>query len=270
MGAHPSNRLCFHPSDRVAANLAMLVVGWLAVFMADQKSAVVFSVVTTKGGDGKPTVAAHLASVWHKAGHRVLLVDIDKGGASSSTKLAKVMRKQGHSFPPVTTLDGELLATDLRRVANGFDIIIVDGTPGVSRSTLEAMRVADFVLIPVTPGVFSIWEVPEVAQLLEHARASRPSNRPVRAAVLFNKYMSQPVATRKTIKALAKQGIPVLRTKIHLRPTYMKQAIVFNGSPRSEAAREMIALAREVFERLANDNQTTTGSNDEQKQRAAS
>ena len=108
----------------------------------------VVSFVTQKGGSGKSTTAASVAVAAFQAGRRVFLIEIDRQGSLSDWAESR----QAETGPDVERVDAtalELALSTLRK--EGYDLAIID-TPGVdSPAANEAMRLADFCLIPCRP-----------------------------------------------------------------------------------------------------------------------
>ena len=52
--------------------------------------------------------------------------------------------------------------------------MIIDGPPGIARTTAEAVRAADLVLIPVKPGPWDVWAVSDIVDAGRRARQLPP------------------------------------------------------------------------------------------------
>jgi chromosome partitioning protein len=202
--------------------------------------ALVLSVVALKGGVGKSTVALNVGSCLHRSGHRTLLVDADSQGTLRAW--AAKGAEAGWDGPPVIGLDGPALRRDLERVAAGFDLAIIDGPPRLGSETRAAMLVADFVLMPVTPGAADVWALRDTLALLEDARSMRPE---LAAAIVLNR------ADRTTLAALTKSaigsmGVPVLEASFGARVVYGEATLagkaVVDYAPDSPARLEVEAV----------------------------
>ena len=145
----------------------------------------IISIVNQKGGVGKTTTAVNLAAGLGRQGKRVLLVDIDPQGNSTSGYGVN-KRAVGTSSYHVLTRDAEIAAATLRtefegvslvpatidlagaeiemidrprreavlsralaKVRGTYDFILLDCPPSLGLITLNALTASDTVLVPV-------------------------------------------------------------------------------------------------------------------------
>ena len=209
----------------------------------------IIAVVNQKGGTGKTTIATNLACAFAE-GFRVLLLDADTQGSSQDWADSRVK----HQTPPeVRGIESGRLLQDVRLLAPGYDWVIIDGPPGTTRASAEAVRAADLVLIPAKPGPFDVWAVPEIVAAVK-ARQETAAGSPKAAFVIT---MSKPrsLLSLQIETALQEYGLPVLRARTTERVAYPQAAIegksVLEGRDRT-ARHEILALRDEV-ERLIND-----------------
>jgi chromosome partitioning protein len=161
-------------------------------------------VTNLKGGVGKSTLALNLATTLHRAGHRVLLVDTD--GQGTCRTWAAVASEAGRDGPPVVSVDGRSLRRDLGRVAEGFDVAVIDTAPRLGAEVRAAMLAADMVLLPVVPGAADMWALRETVNVFEEAREMRPE---LRVGVVLNR-AARTTLTGVTREALEELKVPVL------------------------------------------------------------
>src|SRR5580693_4952141 len=112
----------------------------------------IITVATMKGGSGKSTLASCLAVHWHLRGRRPTLIDADP--QRSIMRLAARERALGG----VAVLEDatEEASKTARRLAQGGSLVIID-TPGFrSKTTLDCLVAADFLLVPVKPSPFDV------------------------------------------------------------------------------------------------------------------
>lgn len=170
----------------------------------------VLSVVSSKGGTGKTTVALNLAVALAEGGDSTLLIDVDPLGAigfslaQSDTEwkgLAELMMKQalldevvmqtklpGLSILPRGRLDPldvgiyeDLLhsSTALRDVVaalgDRYRYIIIDTPSGLGLITRSALAVSNFALIPLQAEPLALRAISQTLRVLKHVKENENS-----------------------------------------------------------------------------------------------
>ena len=105
----------------------------------------VIAVVNQKGGTGKTTISTNLACAFADR-LQVLLLDADGQGSALDWADSRAQPLLGLEVRGVEP--GRLLQ-DVRLRAPDYHWVIIDGPPGIARTTADAVRAADLVLIPV-------------------------------------------------------------------------------------------------------------------------
>lgn len=201
----------------------------------------IITVATMKGGSGKSTLASCLAVHWHLTGRRPTLIDADP--QRSIMRLAA--RERGLGGVSVVEDATEDASKTARRLAAG-GLVIID-TPGFrSRTTLDCLAAADFLLVPVKPSPFDVDRMLDTLSILtERADGRRPLFR-----CLLTQTTRDSVIARHIRAELAEAGLPVLRSEITNRVAY-PEATLWGATPsliswKGPAAREIAAVADEV------------------------
>ena len=201
----------------------------------------IITVATMKGGSGKSTLASCLAVHWHLTGRRPTLIDADP--QRSIMRLAA--RERGLGGVLVIEDATEDASKTARRLAAG-GLVIID-TPGFrSRTTLDCLAAADFLLVPVKPSPFDVDRMLDTLSILtERADGRRPLFR-----CLLTQTTRDSVIARHIRAELAEAGLPVLRSEITNRVAY-PEATLWGATPsliswKGPAAREIAAVADEV------------------------
>lgn len=183
----------------------------------------VLAVANSKGGVGKTSVSVHLAVGFARAGKRVLLVDLDQQGHSTTWLMGGVQPhgiadalKAGeleadHTVFPVPGRDGlsiapaspalagvdlalaqevageTILRDVLRRASSrfGFDVVVLDCPPNVGVTVLSALVASDAVVAPVLPSFLSLAGLRDLEATVERVRARLKARTQVIGYVLF-------------------------------------------------------------------------------------
>ena len=201
----------------------------------------IITVATMKGGSGKSTLASCLAVHWHLTGRRPTLIDADP--QRSIMRLAA--RERGLGGVSVIEDATEDASKTARRLAAG-GLVIID-TPGFrSRTTLDCLAAADFLLVPVKPSPFDVDRMLDTLSILtDRADGRRPLFR-----CLLTQTTRDSVIARHIRAELAEAGLPVLRSELTNRVAY-PEATLWGATPsliswKGPAAREIAAVADEV------------------------
>ena len=205
-------------------------------------SSTIITVATMKGGSGKSTVASCLAVHWHLRGRHPTLIDADP--QRSIIRLAARERALGGvSVVEDATEDASKTA---RRLAGNSGLVIID-TPGFrSKTTLDCLATADFVLVPVKPSPFDVDRMLDTLSILtDRADGRRPLFR-----CLLTQTTRDSVIARHIRAELAEAGLPVMDSEMTNRVAY-PEATLWGATPsliswKGPAAREIATIADEL------------------------
>jgi chromosome partitioning protein len=202
----------------------------------------IITVATMKGGSGKSTVASCLAVHWHLRGRHPTLVDADP--QRSIMRLADRERALGGVAVIEDATDE--VANTARRLAASGSLVIID-TPGFrSRTIVDCLAAADFVLVPVKPSPFDVDRMLDTLGIL----TSRSAGRHSLVRCLLTQTTRDSVIARHIREELTAAGLPVLNSEIVNRVAY-PEAMLWGATPsliswKGPAAREIAAMAEEV------------------------
>jgi chromosome partitioning protein len=202
----------------------------------------IITVATMKGGSGKSTLASCLAVYWHLRGRHPTLIDADP--QRSIMRLAARERALGGvAVVEDATEDASKTA---RRLASAGGLVIID-TPGFrSRTALDCVAAADFVLVPVKPSPFDVDRMLDTIGILTDTADGR---RPLFRCVLTQTTRDSVIA-RQIRAELAEAGLPVLDSEMANRVSY-PEASLWGATPsliswKGAASKEIAAIADEV------------------------
>jgi len=164
--------------------------------MSSNQRARRFAIVSGKGGVGKTVITANLAAALARAGHRTLVLDADLGLANLDVMLgvdttatlqdvlagsceiadALVQTRAGFALLPAgsgsletTLLTPDLassLQTILRQLESCYDVMLFDAGAGVGEVVLHFARIADEIVLVVTPEPTSLMDAYATVKIL--------------------------------------------------------------------------------------------------------
>jgi chromosome partitioning protein len=205
----------------------------------------IVSFLNQKGGVGKTTLAIHVADALARRYKRVLLVDADPQG--SALDWAAARRKK--PLFPVAGLPRASIHKELPALAQGYDIVIIDGPPRVYDVARSAIMASDLVLVPVQPSPYDVWAAKEIIDLMHEATVFKPN---LKSAFAINRKIVNTALGRDVVEALGNYPIPVMKTAICQRIALAESAAqgqtVFEISPTHPACTELLTLVDEIME----------------------
>jgi len=205
----------------------------------------IIGVLNRKGGVGKTTIAINVAATLAVAGVRVLLVDADPQASALSWSS---LRERDPLFA-VIAMARPTLHREIPAIAAKFDVVIIDGGPGVNDLGRAAILASDLVLVPVQPSPYDVWAAAETVQQIREARRLRPR---LNAAFIINRKVANTTIGRQAMLTLTQfEDLPVLAPALNQRVIYAETAAqglaVIEVAPHSEAAREMGNLVQQIL-----------------------
>lgn len=207
----------------------------------------VITIAQQKGGAGKSTVAAHLAVAWARSRKLVAVVDIDPQ-ASLSTWFERRLERFGEDEVDIEWYDfsGWRTGREVQKVASENDIVIIDTPPHAETEARIAVRAADLVVIPTQPSPLDVWATLPTVELA--AREKSP------ALLVLNRVPPRANLTAQMITRLGSFPIRVARNTLGNRIAFADSMAggrtALESRPSSVAAKEVRALARELFRKV--------------------
>ena len=215
----------------------------------------VIAFVNQKGGVGKSTLATNTAAILSEK-YRVVLLDTDEQGSSElwcnarDEDYAEKYKIRSFSKHYKKTVNASAVTIDLENIAENCDIVVVD-TPGRNEFvSLGVISAANLVIIPLTPGNYSLWSSDATMQLIQKVAAIRSGD--FAARFLLNRKDKRKVSDEME-NALKEYEIPLMKTTIGNRNIYENSSgglSVLEIGARSvsdrEGQREMRELVSEI------------------------
>lgn len=208
-------------------------------------AATVITIAQQKGGAGKTTLAAQLAVALSDGGRRsIALVDIDPQGSLSRWFTVRQERLgEDAGGLRLSGITGWRLATELDRLRNSVDVVIVDTPPHAETEAKAAIRAAGVLLVPVQPSPMDLWATEPTLE------AARKEKTPAR--LVLNRMPPRGNLVDAIVAEVEKLDLPVtdarLGNRVAFAASMMEGLGVLETAGRSQAAQEMRALAEEVI-----------------------
>ncbi len=206
----------------------------------------IIAVLNPKGGSGKTTISINLAHAFQIAGYKTLLIDSDRQGSARDWN-----EINNGKIVPVIGFDRPTLVNDIKTVKDNYDIIIIDGAAGVTELSAPVIKVADFVLIPVTPSPYDVLAVEDLVELIK-ARQEVTDNK-LQAAFVISREIHNTILSKEVKEALLPFGLSLLKSSTTQRQLYPRsagQGQTVYSSVFNDCALEIDGIRNELIERL--------------------
>lgn len=195
----------------------------------------VIAIAMQKGGVGKSTLARSLAVAASAAGKSVLLIDMDAQQSVTQWSERREVAEPAVLFATENELPKRIAAA---RQA-GADLVIVDTPPARSTEAPAAVEVADLVLIPTTPDVEPLEQMPRTLRLC------RGFEVPVFAVVNMAN-PTGPGEVAQTLEVIASLGAKAAPAVLHRRKAHRDASAAGltaqESDPTGKAASEILRL----------------------------
>ena len=208
----------------------------------------VISIAQQKGGAGKTTLTVQLGIAFLAMGKTVAMLDVDPQ-ASLFTWFNLRRRRLGDEAGGLVVqgLSGWRLGSELRRLRDEFDHILVDTPPHAEVDLKAAIREADLALLPCQPSVLDVWASKGT---LDFAQSERTA-----ALLVLNRVPARGRVVAAMRAEIEAAGWPLAATSLGNRQAFAASIGEGRGvaetAPTSPAGQEIAALAAEVLGRLA-------------------
>lgn len=209
----------------------------------------VIAIVNQKGGTGKTTLSTNLAWAFAETAP-VLLMDADPQGSAQDWFDSQ---KQHPMNLTVKAAEPGRLIQDVRSLAPDYRWIIIDGPPGITKTSADAVRAAEVVLIPAKASPFDVWAASDIVEAVK-ARQKTTKGVP-KAAFIITMTRPRTRLSRQIDAALGEYDLPALQARTTERVSYPQAAIEGSSvlAGRDQTARNEILAIQGEIERLCHD-----------------
>jgi chromosome partitioning protein len=203
-----------------------------------------------KGGAGKTTLAAHLAVALFNRTAKVAVVDSDP-----QQSLADWHRRRTEMRPRLDDIELHQVsewraASEMRRLRQGFDYVVVDSPPHRELSAKAGLRNADLMVVPVQPSPMDLWATDSILAL------AKRENTP--CLVVLNRMPPRSRLSGRVTEIMNERDLPMAQTRLGNRQAFASSLMdglgVTEAEPNSLAALEINALCAEIDSLLGADN----------------
>ena len=201
------------------------------------------TIASRKGGVGKSTLAVHLSVMAAAEGRPVLLVDVDP-----QRSLEWWWKLRPGETPALVACDAKDLVRNIPLARReGIDTVIIDTAPHDRQGIVDAVRVADLVVMPTRPGAFDLAAIGATLEIVAEVGKSALAvinHAPPRTGV------GEPSIVTEARGALvgmgAKVAQAVISQRVALGHAIMTGQTVHEYEPNGRAAAEVAALWAEI------------------------
>ena len=204
-----------------------------------------------KGGSGKTTIATNLAVIRAKDGRDVLLVDADDQETATDFTVLRNERLDGNAGYTSIKLTGPAVRTQVIRLSDKYQDIIMDTGGRDTTSQRAALTIADVLLVPFVPRSFDVWTLEKVGALVEEMQ---PANPKLKAYTFLNRADSRgqdnddAMAVLKDSPALVFIDVALGTRKAFSNAAANGVAVTELKPPDQKAIDEMMMLYRYIFD----------------------
>ena len=207
----------------------------------------IISFSNQKGGSGKTTLAANLAVLWSNSGYKVAIIDAD---AQKSLTYWYDARKKYYGndetgidvYPYLT----RTILDDVKRIKRQYNFIIIDSPPSITYDTIQVLRSADRIFVPVQPSPVDLMATIPFLNLVRQERK--------KSTIILNRVLPRAKLTEAMILRLRYAGAKISRSRISSKTIFAETFSAGRGvvdiSVKSDASREIINLGNEILRNL--------------------
>ena len=203
----------------------------------------VITIAQQKGGSGKTTIAANLATVFSlKNNLRTTILDTDPQGSLGKwfmTRIDKLQDKNTIDFKTASLWGAQYEAKTLKEKS---DIIIIDTPPKIDADGRPAIQIADLVIIPISPSHVDFWATESIIELAKREKKE--------ILVLINRANSKSKLIHEAMKFVKDMNVSSANTILGNRQIFVSSMglglTAIEKQRTGKGCLEILSLAKEV------------------------
>lgn len=204
------------------------------------------AIAQQKGGAGKTTIAVQLGVAWALQGYRVAMLDVDPQGSMVAWYGSRQNVGQNTTLF-ANDVQGWKLSTEIDRLKNDYDILLIDTPPHAETDARVAIRAASLILVPVQPSPMDLWATRPTLDLAKREKS--------RVLLVLNRLPSRGKLAELIRAKIDDEGMPLAQTALGNRSAFAASMMdgkgVVETQPKGTAAAEIRSLAAEIASILA-------------------
>lgn len=203
----------------------------------------IVSILNSKGGCGKSTLATNVARSIQLSGSNVIIVDSDPQGTARDWRRVN----EDDNLVGVVGIDRPTLEKDIPVISHAFDYVVIDGAAKLQDMLISALKVSDVVLMPIQPSAADIWACSGLVELIKARR--EVAGKPKGAFIVSRQIVGTNLAA-DIGEALKDFDLPVFKARTSQRVIYAEAlslgSTVLDIEPNGLAAQEVLAITKEL------------------------
>jgi len=196
-----------------------------------------------KGGVGKSTLALNLYGYFAKAGAKTAIVDLDPQGTITAFSEIEPDR-----LTIIKRADFANFAGLLDQV-KGFDVVVIDTPPYLSKELGEVLKITNFLIIPCKASLFDALAIRQTIAFIEES--NRKQDKDFIACIVLTMVISGSNLQDQTREYLEIYEFPILKTEIGNRVAYAKSLLMTGSIIDDDAGKAKIEIENMASEILS-------------------
>jgi chromosome partitioning protein len=202
----------------------------------------IISIISTKGGTGKSTIALNLAGFLFSNKCKVLLIDADP-----QKTIGQWGEMSSQEYPEILVEPSPVIHEKINLAVKEYDIIIIDTPPSFRDQMHSVIKSSEKLIIPVSPGLSDIWSTEKLLNIYGKEKENRPN---IDIRLLISRVDKRTRLGREFRPFLERLKIPIFKTEISQRTVIAESFIagmtIDRYQKNGDAFKEFNSLSKEV------------------------